>query len=552
MNPNGYKRCKCREGGRELGAQCLRLRRKDGSWNPNHGSWYGKGEIPAGPDGKRVSLRLGGFRSETDLITFYEHAGRLLGIPDSGPEGHQARMEILGMIRAAHRKRAPLPEYDELHRKYRAGQPLQAVTFGEYWERWVDRRRRLGDIRQTTLLSYISHWEVHIREVLAGVRMDRLYVPIVEQVFTRIDERNAALLAARESPDPAVRASVRGRRPTGPVTKQRIRATIRTVLADAEREHLVSFNAAALVKLDSGQKAKGLVWTAQRVEAFTAAYEQRLHAAADDPEMKGMSPWKIWLGTRRPSPVMVWTPAQLGAFLDHALPDRLYALYHLIAFRGLRRGEACGVRWVDADLDEGVLAVAKQLVHVGKEVQEGQPKTEASDAVIALDKGTVTVLRAHKARQNEDRLAWGEAWQDSGRIFTREDGGELKPDWVSEQFERLVFAAGLPPIRLHDLRHGAATLALAAGTDMKIVSAMLRHSSLSITSDTYTAVLPEIAHEAAEASVALVPRRVAVGEVSGTDGLPSVSHRGVRDLTDSRAKKKTHVSGPLDGRAGGT
>ncbi|MEV0197373.1 tyrosine-type recombinase/integrase [Nonomuraea sp. NPDC050691] len=156
----------------------------------------------------------------------------------------------------------------------------------------------------------------------------------------------------------------------------------------------------------------------------------------------------------------------------------------------------------------------------------------------------MAVLRAHKARQNEERLEWGEAWQDSGRIFTREDGSELKSDWVSEQFERLAFAAGLPPIRLHDLRHGAATLALAAGTDMKIVSAMLRHSSLSITSDTYTAVLPEVAHEAAEASVARVPRKIAVGEASETGGLPSVSPGVVRDLTDSRAKKKAHVSGP--------
>lgn len=71
--------------------------------------------------------------------------------------------------------------------------------------------------------------------------------------------------------------------------------------------------------------------------------------------------------------------------------------------------------------------------------------------------------------------------------------------------------AGLPPIRLHDLRHGAATLSLAAGTDMKYVSAMLRHSSMGITSDIYTAVLPEMAREAAKSSVALVPRRVAVG-----------------------------------------
>src|SRR5690606_8229669 len=294
----------------------------------------------------------------------------------------------------------------------------------------------------------------------------------VERVFNRIDEKNAALLAARKSDDPAVRASVRGKRITGPVTKQRVRATIRTVLASAEREHVVSFNAASLVKLDPGRKAKGVVWTAARVKAFNAAYQELLAAerAANSPPKKRRERFRVWLATPRPSPVMVWTPAQLGAFLDHAVTDRLYALYHLIAFRGLRRGEACGARWIDCDLDEGTLAVSTQLTNVGRKVQEGIPKTESSDAIIALDRGTLKVLREHRERQLQERAAFGESWIDTGRMFTREDGSDLKPDWVSDHFQRLVFAAGLPPIRLHDLRHGAATLSLAAGNDMKITS----------------------------------------------------------------------------------
>ncbi|MFI7709373.1 tyrosine-type recombinase/integrase [Nonomuraea sp. NPDC049480] len=452
-------------------------------------------------------------------------------------------MEILAMIRAAHKKQAPLPDYEELRRKFKAGQPLQSITFGEYWDDWVERRRKLKDIRESTLLSYISHWQTHIREVLADVRMDRLFVPVVERVFTRIDEKNEALFTARDSTDLQVRASVRGKRPTGPVTKQRIRATIRTVLASAKREHVVTFNAAELVKLDAGKKAKGVVWTKARVEAFNVAYEKRLAAerAAPVQSKKPLERFKVWLATPRPSPVMVWTPIQLGTFLDYAATDRLYALYHLIAFRGLRRGEACGARWVDGELDEGLLATGKQLSNVGREVKEGSPKTESSDAVVALDKVTVAVLRAHKARQNEERLVWGPVWTDTGRIFTRENGSELTPDWVSEHFERLTFAAGLPPIRLHDLRHGAATLSLAAGNDMKTTSAMLRHSSVSVTADLYTTVLPEVAREAAEASAVLVPRAVAVGEASETGGLPSVSQLSDRRPMDSAGSRKPQV-----------
>lgn len=555
MNPNGFKRCRCRDAnGKDLGQKCTKLRRANGSWNPNHGSWAGKGEVPAGADGKRIYLRMSGFGSEADLSAAYAHAGRLLGIPEAGHEGHDARMEILEMIRVANKKKVPLPEYEELHRKYRAGQPLQSMTFGEYWDDWKQRRERMKDIRESTLISYTSHYETHIREVLEKTRMDKLFVPVVEKVFARIDEKNEALLAARASDDPQVRASVRGKRPTGPATKQRILATLRTVLSAAMREHVVTFNAAKLVKLDGGQKAKGVVWTKARVEAFNVAYEKRLAAEREMPVQpkKPLERFKIWLATPRPSPVMVWTPAQLGVFLDHAVNDRLYALYHLIAFRGLRRGEACGARRVDLDLDEGTLSVAKQLTNVGKAVMEGAPKTESSDAMVALDKVTVAVLRAHRKRQVEEQLSWGDGYQDSGRIFTREDGTVLTPDWVSEHFERLAFAAGLAPIRLHDLRHGAATLSLAAGNDMKTTSAMLRHSSLSITSDLYTTVLPELAHAAAEASVALVPRAVAVGEASQTGGLPSVSQERDRHLTDLSASKKPQVDGVLRSRAGGT
>ncbi|SEH01947.1 Phage integrase family protein [Nonomuraea solani] len=510
---NGYKRCKCRDAdGRELGAKCPKLRRKGGAWNPNHGTWYGKEELPKGADGKRVDLRLGGFKTETELIAFFEKGLRLLGIPEAGPEGHEARMEIRAMIKAANKQQAPLPDYEELHRKHNVGQPLQSITLGEYWEYWVERRRRLKDIRESTLISYLSNWRTHIREVLSGVRLDRLFVPVVEQVFTEIDRKNEALLAARVSDDPEVQASVRGKHPTGPVTKQQVRATIRTVLASAEREHLVSFNAAKLVKLAPGEKVRGLVWTPSRVEAFNGEYERRLAAkrAGQKRPRRAQGSFEVWLGTPRPSPVMVWTPVQLGAFLDHAMADRLYALYHLIAFCGLRRGEACGVRWIDADLDENLLATVKQLTKVGRAVKEGATKTHYSNGTVALDQATAAVLRAHRARQDEERLVWGPAWTDTGRIFTKEDGRDLTPDWVSTHFERLTFQAGLPPTRLHDLRHGAATLSLAAGNDMKTTSAMLRHSTVSITADLYTTVLPEVAWAAAEASAALVPRSTTV------------------------------------------
>ncbi|MHB8453083.1 MAG: site-specific integrase, partial [Mycobacteriales bacterium] len=186
--------------------------------------------------------------------------------------------------------------------------------------------------------------------------------------------------------------------------------------------------------------------------------------------------------------------------------DRLDALFHLIAFRGLRRGEGIGLPWDDVDLDRAELAVNWQIVQLGYATETAAPKA-ASVGIVALDSQTVAVLRLHRRRQQAERERWGSAWTDTGLVFTREDGAALHPEYVSRHFARLVRTADLPPIRLHDLRHGAASLALAGGADLKVVSDMLRHSSITITADTYTSVLPDTARAAAEAAVAIVPRR---------------------------------------------
>lgn len=198
----------------------------------------------------------------------------------------------------------------------------------------------------------------------------------------------------------------------------------------------------------------------------------------------------------KPSPVMVWTPEQTGAFLDFLAEDRLYAMWHLIAFRGLRRGEACAQPWSETNLDDHSLTVSAQLVQDGWEVETSEPKTDSGFRVVALDDDTVNVLKRHREQQDADRTEWGSAWVETGMVFTQEDGSWLHPGKLTDLFERLVAASGLPPIRLHDLRHGAATLMLAAGIDVKIVSDTLGHSDTRITRDIYQN--PQELHQAGE------------------------------------------------------
>jgi hypothetical protein len=205
----------------------------------------------------------------------------------------------------------------------------------------------------------------------------------------------------------------------------------------------------------------------------------------------------------RPS-VAVWTPAQLTEFLDYVKDDRLYALWWLIALRGLRRGEAAGLRWHDVDLDRRQLTITNQRTTVGYHIVEGPPKSAASRRIVALDRRTVTVLRAHLYRDRAECLLTGRTWRDSGYVFTRPDAQPYHPNSFTKRFRFLADLCGLPPVRLHDLRHGAASLAHTAGADLKTVQDQLGHASIVLTADTYTSVLPTAQHKAAEATACLI------------------------------------------------
>ncbi|HEV2767571.1 MAG TPA: site-specific integrase, partial [Acidimicrobiales bacterium] len=126
----------------------------------------------------------------------------------------------------------------------------------------------------------------------------------------------------------------------------------------------------------------------------------------------------------------------------------------------------------------------------------GVPKSGRARTV-QIDPATVAALRRWKAVQNTERLAWGDAWTASGYLFTREDGEPLHPQTLATEYRRLVRQAGVPAIRFHDLRHTGATLALADGVPVKVVSERLGHASIQITYDVYAHVIPGMQADAA-------------------------------------------------------
>jgi integrase len=198
-----------------------------------------------------------------------------------------------------------------------------------------------------------------------------------------------------------------------------------------------------------------------------------------------------------------WSAELLAAFLQATENDRLGALWHLLALTGLRRGEALALAWEDVDLEKGSLAVRRALIPNGKEVVVCEPKTAHGRRLIALDPETVGVLKGQAARQSVEQ-ATAKSWTDTGLIFTREDGQALHPEVVSRFFRQALKRTALPTIRLHDLRHTHATLALRAGIHPKVVSERLGHATVSITLDTYSHAIPAMQGEAAARIAELV------------------------------------------------
>ena len=173
-----------------------------------------------------------------------------------------------------------------------------------------------------------------------------------------------------------------------------------------------------------------------------------------------------------------------------------------MALRGLRRGETAGLRWMDIDLENRVLFVQVQNQRRDGEIVMCPPKTASGIRRIVLDTTTVSALRRHRARQLRELTELGAS--DSGYVFTDTHGRPIAAHYLGDLFRRLVKASGLPPVRLHDLRHGAASLALQAGADLKVVCDQLGHSSIVLTADTYISVLPDLALDAAQRVAELI------------------------------------------------
>ncbi len=307
-------------------------------------------------------------------------------------------------------------------------------TVGRFLEQWTDGLDER--VRPSTARRYRDLVRLHLLPEIGDVRLHRLTPQHVQSVLQRLGTKGLS----RQ-------------------TVAHVRAVLRTALSQAQRWDLVARNVAAL---------------------------------ADPPRVPDRH-------------VDVLTPDDAGALIAAVQGGRLDALVTLVLYTGLRQGEALGLRWSDVDVDGGLLTVRLALQRVfpregASRLELVEPKTRKSRRPVPFPPVVADALRVQRARQAEDRLGAGLHWREPipGLVFTTHHGTPLDGRTVTAQFQMALGRAGLPRRRFHDLRHGCATLLLAAGTDLKVVSQLLGHSTIALTANTYTGVLPALQREASD------------------------------------------------------
>ncbi len=315
-----------------------------------------------------------------------------------------------------------------------------SVTVREFLEEWLVTMQ--PRLRETTHFSYETAVARVVLE-LGAVKLQSLTPLQIESFYAHL-----------------LTVGSKAGRPLAPKTVRNTHIVLHRALSDAERLGLVVRNAAHAAKAP----------TVRRTESIT------------------------------------WTAGQLATFLEAVRDDRLFAAYVLLATTGMRRGEVLGLRWSDLDLTAQRLSVSQTLTSIDDRVFLGPTKTPRSRRSVALDAATVAALVAHRKAQAAERLAAPELWDETyGLVFCAEDGTPLHPDRFTRAFKRHVRASGLPDLRgPHNLRHTWATLALQAGVHPKVVSDRLGHSTIAVTIDTYSHVVPSLDAAAADTVAAQI------------------------------------------------
>lgn len=449
------RRCGCKDPktGKQYGSRCPDLTKR------HHGTYGFSTRIDlTGKDEFR--LKRFGYETKTDAQNALNHVAELLKLA-AGDDRIRRKIGDLIVERSKQLRRGgTLPDVDEVKRRIGVGEDLAApgLTVAEWLEEWLAGKRKLKKSVRNLYRGHVDHYFVPL---IGQIPLRALNVEHIANIFDRIDEWNEEITSAKaEKRKPHLPDDVRKQsRRVHNSSQNRILQTLRNALNVALVQRKTDWNPCLAVELP--------------------------------PEVH--------------DPAKVWSPEQVAVFLAESADHPLGLVYRIILLCGLRRGEAIGIRLSDVHDDGLGVNITQTVLEVNGEVVLDTPKTASGKRQARLDPDTAKLIPAERIRRNREKLAAGEAYTDHGLLFAQEDGTPLRPGSVSYYFRKLAAEAGLPIIRLHDGRHTAATLALEAGLDIKVVSERLGHSTTRITQDLYTHVRQAVHDDAAEKVVALLP-----------------------------------------------
>ncbi|WP_028802733.1 tyrosine-type recombinase/integrase [Streptomyces sp. 142MFCol3.1] len=335
------------------------------------------------------------------------------------------------------------------------GTRARKFAYGKTWQECDTKRRELlakvdqgvpVPTRSAKLSEWLPYW-------LDNVIKPRRKLSTYDKYEAHVRLYLVSLLGSKRLESVGVadvrRFLVRLEKETTPATAKESHRVLRPALSSACREELIARNVAKLVEAPR----------------------------TDDRELKP------------------WTLDETLDFLAASRRDPLYAAFVLAIAMGLRRGEIIGLRWLDLDLDNRVLYVRQQTQRRSGVLYDDDPKSRRR-RVVPLPALCIAPLRWHRMRQSVARAKAGEQWHESGYVFTTGTGRQVEPRNVYRSFTRIADSAGIRVVRLHDARHGTATLLTAAGVAPRVVMEILGHSQISITMDVYTHVVQDTQREA--------------------------------------------------------
>jgi integrase len=348
------------------------------------------------------------------------------------------------------------------------------LTVGAFLAQWLEAMREA--VKPTTFTNYRDYIEAYVVPHLGRRRLQDLDVPTINAFYRRLREQG------RRKADTNSRMYAYWKQETDagrPVTPRQLAGSTDTGI-HAARAAVRRYRAGRVPAHREAGLAPKTVKNIHRMlhRAFDDAVSWRY--LAFNPVVHAAPPRGR---TKRPTP---WTPRQVSGFLSAARSDRFYAMWVLVTTTGMRRSELAHLDRQSLNLDAGRLVITSTRVVVAGRAAESDGKSDNSRRTIALDRFTIAALRAYVEMVDDERAAWGPTYPDHGLLFVYPDGRPLHPDTITARFNRIVDRAGLPRIRLHDVRHTYATVSLDAGVNPKIVSERIGHASLAFTLQIYT------------------------------------------------------------------